>query len=215
MKKILLAAALASLAAPAMAADLPTRKGPPPAPMVYAAPAFTWTGFYLGLNGGFNYTNFGPNFGSTWGGVLGGTAGYNQQIGQFVVGLETDYGFSNAGVHGASAFGPTEAHINDIFTVARPRRLCDGPHVALRDGRLFRRQHPANRPIRCRPPRRCGRAAWRSAAASNTPSPTTSPPSSKTSTPGTATPPISAAPSSRSAIANPAILLRAGVNYKF
>ena len=117
MKKILIAATVACLAAPAMAADLPTTKGPPPAPMVYVPPAFTWTGFYLGLNGGFNYTNFGPNFGSSWGGVIGGTAGYNQQLGQFVVGLETDYGFSGAGVHGSSAFGATEAHINDIFTV--------------------------------------------------------------------------------------------------
>jgi len=52
MKKLVFAAAAATLVSgAAMAADLPTAKGPPPAPVIYA-PAFTWTGFYVGINAG-------------------------------------------------------------------------------------------------------------------------------------------------------------------
>ena len=44
MRKILLSGvAFAALAGQALAADLPSTKEAP----VYAAPAFTWTGFYL------------------------------------------------------------------------------------------------------------------------------------------------------------------------
>jgi outer membrane immunogenic protein len=96
MKKILTAALLASVATTAFAADLPTRKGPPPAPAYYAPP-FTWTGFYVGINGGYGFSdvdnnNFafggGKAFGHPDGGMVGGTVGYNYQIGQFVLGLE-------------------------------------------------------------------------------------------------------------------------------
>ena len=51
MKKFLLATtALAMSGIAASAADLPSRKGPPIAPAYI--PAFTWTGFYVGLNAG-------------------------------------------------------------------------------------------------------------------------------------------------------------------
>ena len=53
MKKILQAAlgllALMGVAAPASAADLRV-KAPPPAPVVI--PVYSWTGFYIGANGG-------------------------------------------------------------------------------------------------------------------------------------------------------------------
>src|SRR4051794_32546520 len=50
MKRILLSAALISIAAvPALAADLPV-KAPMAAPIV--APVFNWTGFYIGVDGG-------------------------------------------------------------------------------------------------------------------------------------------------------------------
>ena len=58
MKKYLLSgvAALGLLAAgAASAADLPSRKGPVVAPIY--VPAFTWTGFYVGVNAGYGWGN--------------------------------------------------------------------------------------------------------------------------------------------------------------
>lgn len=87
MKTILATALLASVASTAFAADLPTQKGPPPAP-VYMAPPFSWTGFYLGINGGYGFSSGGGKLGDPSGGLVGGTVGYNYQIGQFVTGIE-------------------------------------------------------------------------------------------------------------------------------
>ena len=83
--KRLFAACVALLAPAGMAAaaDLypaPYYRAPSPA---YAVPLFTWTGFYVGLNGGGAFGS------STWdtagsintsGGLVGGTVGYNYQI---------------------------------------------------------------------------------------------------------------------------------------
>ena len=95
----------AALAQSASAADLsmpPIYDAPPP---VY----FTWTGWYLGLNGGggwgqtshsttFNAAGLPPvtthNF-NTRGGLAGGTIGYNYQLGQWLVGAEADLDWSN------------------------------------------------------------------------------------------------------------------------
>jgi outer membrane immunogenic protein len=123
MKKIFLATtglAMLSGIGAASAADLPTRKGPPMAP-VYVPPAFTWTGFYVGVNAGYAWANgnnrnnsgfpfFGavPNGGffpvsnsSNNGGFVGGVqAGYNYQFGVgqgFVVGVEADIDYANFG----------------------------------------------------------------------------------------------------------------------
>ena len=51
-------AALALGVSGALAADIPAR-GPAiaPAPVIFA-PAFTWTGFYVGLNGGYGSSKF-------------------------------------------------------------------------------------------------------------------------------------------------------------
>jgi outer membrane immunogenic protein len=113
MKRLILASsALALLAAPAFAADLPARTmAPAPAPFV-SAPMFTWTGFYAGVNAGWvqnrtrvdnrGFANTGDDallntafparFGSaTRDGFIGGVqAGYNQQFGMFVAGIEAD-----------------------------------------------------------------------------------------------------------------------------
>lgn len=77
-------AALGMAATSASAADLP-RKAPP----AYYAPAFSWTGFYAGINGGYGWTTSFPS--KADGAVYGGQLGYNWQIGSFVVGLEGDF----------------------------------------------------------------------------------------------------------------------------
>lgn len=52
MKKFLLAGVALAFAAPAFAADLPSRvAAPAPSPFV-AVPVASWTGFYVGLNAG-------------------------------------------------------------------------------------------------------------------------------------------------------------------
>ena len=125
MKRILLAStALAFLAGPALAADLPART-PAPAPQAFAAPpVFTWTGFYAGANIGWTQnevrasnrgfagvTGAYPSFSGTSNGFIGGLqAGYNQQFDMFVAGVEADINFlgnrratGNATVTGAAA----------------------------------------------------------------------------------------------------------------
>ena len=110
MKRTLLIAALfASATVPALAADLP-RKAPPPAPVMI--PVVNWTGFYVGINGGYSWGKAGRELsffnpltgiqiippvgsGSTSdsnlnGGLFGGQLGYNWQSGNWVFGFETD-----------------------------------------------------------------------------------------------------------------------------
>ena len=115
MKKLLLASvAIFGFAGAAAAADLPSRAAPPP--IIAAVPLFTWTGFYVGVNAGYGWnTNDNNNFvdpvfgvvssgGSDGGFVGGGQVGYNYQIGQFVVGLETDIQYADLG-GGRNTFG--------------------------------------------------------------------------------------------------------------
>ncbi len=92
--------AIAAFASGAMAADLPARKSPPPAPYTAAPPIFTWTGFYAGVDGGVdflrttgNFANIVGGFPGTYGinstaGLLGGYVGYNYQMGSVVLGVE-------------------------------------------------------------------------------------------------------------------------------
>jgi opacity protein-like surface antigen len=57
MKRFLLSSvALLGFATVAGAADLPRRTAPPVFAPVYA-PVFTWTGFYVGVNGGYGWGN--------------------------------------------------------------------------------------------------------------------------------------------------------------
>lgn len=101
LKKIVPAFAAILIAAPALAADLPSRKEAP----VYIAPVpvFSWTGFYVGadIGGGWSEVNTKP-YGlngiylgsantSSAGVVGGGRVGYNYQFNQFVIGVEGDF----------------------------------------------------------------------------------------------------------------------------
>jgi len=95
------------------AADLPLK-----APPAIAAPATTWAGFYIGVEGGgdwgqFTQTNTITNvslgtFNQT-GALVGGTAGYNWQSGIVVYGLETDLSWTN--LSGTQMCGPTRTNI--------------------------------------------------------------------------------------------------------
>jgi outer membrane immunogenic protein len=125
MKRILLSMtgvlALAVLE-PAAAADIPHRPPvytkAPPAPLL-----FDWSGFYVGVNGGWAWSRSNYDFagGSTsikgGGGLVGGTLGYNRQVGQAVFGLEGDLDWAD--VHGSAvcAVGTCETTNKWLSTV--------------------------------------------------------------------------------------------------
>ena len=99
----------------ASAADLPARAAPP-APIIAAAPIFTWSGFYAGVNAGWGWRDddqetvvlTGPGVPGGLVGTLefdeedggftgGGQIGYNWQFGSFVVGAEADIQWIDSG----------------------------------------------------------------------------------------------------------------------
>jgi outer membrane immunogenic protein len=111
----------------ANAADLaPVYKAP-----VYKAPVivpFSWTGFYIGANGGgawgttdWLYTDFGTTAGHhTSGGFAGGTAGYNWQFApNWVIGVEGDFDWAD--ISGSTACpNPTfscQSKLSDFATL--------------------------------------------------------------------------------------------------
>lgn len=102
-----LALAVALAAGAAQAADLPSRKGPPPA--YIPPPVMSWNGFYVGLNlgGGFqasnssNVWNWGNGNGGSGGVVGGAQIGYNFQLTpMFVIGAEADFQGTSIGSAG-------------------------------------------------------------------------------------------------------------------
>jgi outer membrane immunogenic protein len=108
MKKILLAAMVSlSAATVASAADFPA--SPMPAKVALPVPViFDWTGCYIGAEGGGNWgrakqvAQSGLNAGlpitngyNLTGGIAGGTVGCQMQTGNFVVGIEDDYSWTN------------------------------------------------------------------------------------------------------------------------
>jgi outer membrane immunogenic protein len=105
MKRIVLAAALAFSAVPALAADLPAPAPPPRAPAAYvpvAAPIYNWSGIYVGINGGGDFGQL-KGFGAsvdTSGYLFGGTIGANFQTGQVVFGVEADGDWAPINVSG-------------------------------------------------------------------------------------------------------------------
>jgi len=134
MKRFILAACAGLLAAaaasPSLAADLarPSYKAP-----LYVAP-FSWTGFYVGINGGYAWgkadlssptSNFTTN--TQDGEMLGVTLGYNIQTGSWVWGLEGDVDYAwlkgnatNTVGTGCTGGGPCELK-NTFFATARGR----------------------------------------------------------------------------------------------
>jgi outer membrane immunogenic protein len=97
MKKFLIAAAgLVALATPAFAADMAPAPAYTKAPPVMVAPEFNWTGFYVGINGGWaqDTTNTPSAIyvqpANSGGGAFGGQAGFNYQWNHLVLGIEGD-----------------------------------------------------------------------------------------------------------------------------
>jgi outer membrane immunogenic protein len=105
MKRVLLgAASLAAIANPAFAADLPARTYVPTKAPAVVSPAYDWSGFYVGINGGggwdrscwSNTSFFGvPTIPSasegcstSSGGTVGGQVGYRWQVNSWVFGVE-------------------------------------------------------------------------------------------------------------------------------
>jgi outer membrane immunogenic protein len=125
----------------ALAADLPSRKAPPPGPYLAPVPVASWTGFYVGVNAGGTFSSsstialtpssdFGPfpsGFASAQAigayptflssrrtGFIGGAqAGYNLQFGVFVAGFEADIqGLPQRNSASATLFDPAPPPAN-------------------------------------------------------------------------------------------------------
>lgn len=137
LRTLLLSACVACLGSGAYAADLPMRATPP---AYVVPPAFTWTGFYAGVNAGALFGQTGGSFTDpTYGYVTqsggsdaafagGGQIGYNYQFGTgsgFVVGLEADIQGVAGGSRGNYALG-SASYVNlaprlDWFGTVRAR----------------------------------------------------------------------------------------------
>lgn len=127
MKKTLLsAAALVGLTLTASAADLGYKK-PSPVPMMAR---YNWTGFYVGIQGGYGFSDGirhtqtapGPATSGSFkakGGLIGATVGYNYQLANnIVLGAEGDYAWS--GIKGSTfvaCAGGCSTKIDSLGTV--------------------------------------------------------------------------------------------------
>jgi outer membrane immunogenic protein len=108
---IVLTAVLATGSTAAIAADLTT---PYVAPSSYSVSGFDWSGFYVGVAGGYGTSHFTAtsvatgvvNSADHGGGMLGVTVGANTQFDQFVLGVEGDVLWSGMGGSGACSAAP-------------------------------------------------------------------------------------------------------------
>lgn len=134
MRKAILmsaAAAIAMVAVPAFAADMPVRTPRPAYKAPFAAPVYNWSGPYLGMTVGYGWgesrhdeagVGTSGNF-DVDGWLVGGTFGYNWQSGNAVFGLETDISWSNIegnGPTGTLTAGPVRTEL-DWFGTLRAR----------------------------------------------------------------------------------------------
>jgi outer membrane immunogenic protein len=115
------------LVGPSFGADIPRK-----APLYSAPPPFSWSGFYVGINGGYGWGK------SIWGSALtvdnlqpkgwlaGGTLGYNLQTGSWVWGLEGDIDFSTmdaTGIGTGACAGATGCQTKNRWLATTRARL--------------------------------------------------------------------------------------------
>jgi len=116
MRKVLgLVGGVLLLAGPALAADLsrpPPYKAPPP-----VLPVFSWTGFYIGVHGGYGWSN--SQGLDLKGGFGGGQVGYNYQMNNIVLGIEGDGAWAD--ISQSSAFLPDTSFKFNALTSLRGR----------------------------------------------------------------------------------------------
>jgi outer membrane immunogenic protein len=126
--------AVTAVAVPALAADMPTK-----APAAIVAPAYNWTGFYLGAHAGYRWADadftssayvFDPasgpvtlparreNYGLN-GGIVGLQGGYNYQFApQWLIGIEGDWSWGNGSDTKNALITGVDSTGSDGFTLA-------------------------------------------------------------------------------------------------
>lgn len=137
-KSVLLgsAAIVAAATGSAFAADLGPYQpySPPPEPAPFYQPAI-WDGAYIGINGGYGWSNAEPT--EPEGGFGGGQIGYNWQRDRIVFGIEGD--FQGADISGSAfTFDGDTAHsdMNWFSTVRGRLGFASGPWLLYATGGL-------------------------------------------------------------------------------
>ena len=112
------ALALIAGLASVQAADIQQRQAVTKAPPMLA-PVFTWTGPYVGINGGYGWGESRSFDVDGW--LLGVTAGYNWQMNQLVFGVEGDINLTDISGRGACGGGTICSVSNNWLGTARGR----------------------------------------------------------------------------------------------
>jgi outer membrane immunogenic protein len=100
---LLAAVAVAAAVTGAKAADMPAKAPVYKAPVAQLAAPYNWTGFYVGVNGGYGWGKTTGNFFPSGlgnfdidGGLFGAQLGFNYQLSNnFVIGVEADWDWAN------------------------------------------------------------------------------------------------------------------------
>src|SRR5262245_60090602 len=149
VKLTIAGALLAGSVGTATAADL---RPPPPPPV----PMYNWSGFYIGVQGGFGWADLerplvttGVTFTTeTSGGLFGGTVGFNWQAGAWVFGFEADYAWADISRSVDNCFGIALVTCRsglDTFGTARLRvGGAWGPALIYATGGLAFGEHSAS-----------------------------------------------------------------------